>query len=83
MSVRSFGMNEEELFELVKGELLLFLGAMNIGMADTRDENLDETIEEENKRFIKNKFLEMKAGNVRQDLLDRAIDEVYPFLRQK
>ena len=76
-------MNEEDLIELIKGELLLFLGTMHIEISDTKDENLDTTIEEENKRFIKNKFLQIKSGNVREDLLDRALDEIYPYLRQK
>ena len=76
-------MNEEDLIELIKRELLIFLGTMNIIMADTKDGNLDMTIEKENKEFIKRKFLEINAGNVRKDLLDKAIDDIYPYLRQK
>ena len=62
-----------------KKEIEIFLATMSI-FKGTRVMNNNKLNEEQNKRFIKTQFIQMHSDNVDEKTLDRAIDELYPYL---
>ena len=68
--------------ELYKQELELFLSTLSI-FKGTSIINKDERLNAENRKFIKNKFIKIKSGNVDEATLDAAIDELLPYLYEK
>lgn len=75
-------MNDRDIIEIYKKEIELFLGTLGIFKGNSII-NIDEIKNAENKKFIKQKMSEMKAGNFNNELMDTAIDELLPYLRQK
>ena len=71
-----------ELVDLYKKELEIFLSTLSIYKGDGII-NTDETLNEENRRFIKEKFIRLKSGNVDESVLDKALDALIPYLYVK
>lgn len=74
-------MTEREIIELYKKEIELFLAPLHIVKGETII-NTEANLNDQNKAFIKQKMNEIKAGNFDKDLMDKAIDELLPYLRQ-
>ena len=68
---------DEEL-ELLKKEIELFLETISLYKGD-RIISFDKSVEDHNKKWIKEKMMQIKSGNVDEKLLDKAIDELYPY----
>ena len=73
-------MDDIDIIEIYKKEIELFLQTLNIRKGDTII-NTDPNINLKNKEFILLKMDELKAGNYRRDLMNTAIDELLPYLR--
>jgi len=74
-------MNERDLIELYKKEIETFLSTLNIFKSKTIA-NIDENIKEKNVKFIKEKMMNIYAGNFNEKLFDQAINELYPYLKE-
>lgn len=74
-------MNDRTIIELYKKELEIFLATLDIKKGSEKVNN-DKKLNEENHRFLKMKYIQMKSGNVNETLLDIAIDELMPYLKQ-
>ena len=74
-------MNDRDIIELYKKELEIFLATLDIKKG-SEIVNIDKKLNEENSRFLKMKYIQMKSGNVDEKLLDIAIDELMPYLKQ-
>ena len=70
------------IIEAYEKEIEIFLATMSI-FKGTRIMNDNNPNEKENKKFIKTKFLQMKSGNIDEKILDKAIDELYPYLYER
>mgnify|MGYP006916113218 CR=1 FL=1 len=73
-------MNDREIIEIYKKEIELFLGMLSIRKGNTII-NTNSEINLKNKEFILSKMDELKAGNYQRDLMNLAIDELLPYLR--
>lgn len=71
----------KEIIELYKNEIEIFLATLSI-FKGNKVVNLDKTLNAENKAFIKKKFTQIKGGNIKEEALDKAIDELLPYLYQ-
>ncbi|MBR2013190.1 MAG: hypothetical protein IJ995_03130 [Clostridia bacterium] len=65
----------KELIELYKREIALFLGTLNIHIGDYQAHTVSNNSEAD-KKFIKEKFINMKSGNVNEEALNKALDEL-------
>ena len=74
-------MNERDVIELYKKEIEVFLATLGIFKGKVIV-NKDKKLNENNSQFIKEKFIQMKSGNVNEKLLDIAINELMPYLFQ-
>ena len=70
-----------EIIELCKKEIELFLATLSI-FKGNKVINSDKALNAENKEFIKKKFTQLKSGNINEEVLDIAIDELLPYLYQ-
>ena len=70
-----------ETIELYKKELEFFLATLSI-FKGNKVINSDKALNAENKEFIKKKFTQLKSGNVNEEVLNIAIDELLPYLYQ-
>lgn len=71
-----------ELLEIYKKEIEVFLATMGIYKGDKIINNNPE-INAENKKFIKSHMEKMFSGNLNVGILNKAIDELLPYLYQK
>ena len=71
----------KEIIELYKKEIELFLATLSI-FKGHKVINSDKTLNAENKEFIKQKFTQLKSGNINEVALNIAIDELLPYLYQ-
>lgn len=71
----------KEIIELYKKEIELFLATLSI-FKGNKVINSDKTLNAENKEFIKQKFTQLKSGNINEVALNIAIDELLPYLYQ-
>lgn len=71
-----------ELLEIYKKEIEVFLATMGIYKGDKIINNNPE-INAENKEFIKSHMQKMFSGNLNVGILNKAIDELLPYLYQK
>ena len=74
-------MDDRVVIELYKKEIEVFLATLGIFKGKVIV-NKDKKLNEENSRFIKQKYIQMKSGNVNVKLLDIAINELMPYLFQ-
>lgn len=74
-------MNERDIIELHKKDIETFLKTLKIYKSETMA-YIDESIKEENIKFIKKEMTRIYAGNVNERLLDQAINELYPHLKE-
>lgn len=74
-------MNDRDVIELYKKELEVFLATLGI-FKGQEIVNKDQGLNEDNSRFIKQKYIQMKSGNVNVKILDIAINELMPYLFQ-
>ena len=74
-------MNDRDVIELYKKELEVFLATLGI-FKGQEIVNKDQELNEDNSRFIKQKYIQMKSGNVNVKFLDIAIKELMPYLFQ-
>ena len=74
-------MNDRDIIELYKKELEIFLATLGIFKGKVIV-NKDKKLNEENSQLIKNKYIQMKSGNVNVKLLEIAINELIPYLFQ-
>lgn len=74
-------MSDSEVIDLYKKDLEVFLATLGIFKGKVIV-NKDKKLNEENSRFIKNKYIQMKSGNVNKELLDIATNELIPYLFQ-
>ena len=74
-------MNERDVIELYKKEIEVFLATLGIFKGKVIV-NKDKKLNENNSQFIKEKFIQMRSGNVNEKLLDIAINELMPCLFQ-
>ena len=74
-------MTEKEIIAIYEKKIEIFLGTLNIRKSNSIV-NTDKKLNEENKQFIKQKMLQMYANNLDEKLLDIAIDNLLPFLKQ-
>lgn len=74
-------MNERDIIELHKKDIETFLKTLKIYKSETMA-YIDESIKEENIKFIKKEMTRIYAGNVNERLLDQAINELYPYLKE-
>ncbi len=72
-------MNDRVIIELYKKELEFFLSTLGISKS-TIIINKDKKLNDENSQFIKQKYIQIKSGNVNVKLLDIAINELIPYL---
>lgn len=72
----------KEVKEIYKAEIEVFLSTIGVFIGDKKI-NLDARLNEENKKFIKEKFIILKSGNLDEEILDLAISEILPYLYQK
>ncbi len=70
-----------EIIELYKKEIEVFLATLSI-FKGNKVINSDKTLNAENKEFIKQKFTQLKSGNINEVALNIAIDELLPYLYQ-
>lgn len=75
-------MKEFSLLEAYKEDIRTFLATMDIYVGDKIINNNPE-INAKNKDFIKNHMQKMFANNLNVDILNKAIDELLPYLYQK
>ena len=75
-------MQELDLIEIYKKEIEVFLGTMSIHKGDKIINN-NSAINAENKEFIRKYMQKMFANNLNVDILNKAIDELLPYLYQK
>ncbi len=75
-------MQELDLIEIYKKEIENFLGTMGIYKGNKIINN-NPAINAENKEFIKKYMQKMFANNLNIDILNKAIDEMLPYLYQK
>lgn len=73
---------ERVVVEAYKKQLEMFLAPMGIEKGDKFIKD-NESINDGNKNFLREKMLRMNSGNVEGRLLDIAIDELLPYLRNK
>lgn len=71
-----------ETIELYKKELEFFLATLSI-FKGNKVINSDKALNAKNKEFIKQKFTQLKCGNVNEAALNIAIDELLPYLYQE
>lgn len=69
----------ENLLELYKKEIEVFLATMGIYRSD-KVINERAEMDDRNREFIKKQMLKIFAGNRDIDLLNKAIDELLPYL---
>lgn len=74
-------LNERDIIELHKKDIETFLKTLKIYKSETMA-YIDESIKEENIKFIKKEMTRIYAGNVNERLLDQAINELYPYLKE-
>ena len=67
------------LCEIYKKEIEIFLGTMGVVKGD-KIINTDTTLNKENAKFIKEKMLQLKSNNCDEKILDKAIEELLPYL---
>lgn len=67
--------NMKKLIEIYKKEVVLFLSTLNIHIDDYRPHARTNNYEAD-KKFIKEKFINMKSGNVNEEALNKALDEL-------
>lgn len=67
------------LLELYKKEIEVFLATMGIYRSD-KVINERAEMDDRNREFIKKQMLKIFAGNLDIDLLNKAIDELLPYL---
>lgn len=72
----------KELLEIYKAEIEIFLGTMGV-FKGNKVININPTDNEENKKFIREKILQLHSGNVDEKVLNEAIDELLPYLYEK
>ena len=70
---------DKELLESYKKTIELFLGTSGV-YKGIENVNKDSKNLENEKTFIRDKVIRMKAGNVDEKILDQAIDELLPYL---
>lgn len=70
-----------EIIELYKKEIEVFLATLSI-FKGNKAINSNKELNVENKEFIKQKFTQLKSGNVNEEALNLAIDELLPYLYQ-
>ena len=70
-----------ETIELYKKEIKIFLSTLSI-FKGNKAINSDKALDAEDKEFIKQKFTKIKSGNVNEEALNIAIDELLPSLYQ-
>ena len=73
---------DRALIEIYKKQILIFLRTMNIYLGDTIV-NVDERLNHINKDFIKKKMNQIYSGNLNENELNAAIDELMPYLFEK
>ncbi len=71
-----------EIVEMYKKEIEEYLTTLSIYKGE-KIINKDKQLNAENFRFIKRMFIRMKSGNVDEKLLDKAINELLPYLYEK
>lgn len=72
----------KEIKEIYRAELEVFLSTLGVFVGDKKI-SLNKRLNEENRKFIKEKFIILKSGNVDEEILDLAISEILPYLCQK
>lgn len=75
-------MTEREHINLYKKQIEIFLRISGIYISDQKQEYTPEQ-SEENRKFIKEIALRMWSGNVNEEILDKAIDELLPYLIER
>lgn len=75
-------MQELNLLEVYKTEIEIFLATMGIFKGD-KIINDNSEINAENKEFIKSHMQKMFSHNLNVGILNKAIDELLPYLYQK
>lgn len=75
-------MQELNLLEVYKKEIEIFLATMGIFKGDKIINN-NSKANAETKEFIKKQMQKMFSGNLDEDILNKAIDELLPYLYEK
>lgn len=74
-------MGERDTIELYKKNIEMLLSTLNIFKCETKV-NINERIKEENIKFLKKEMLKIYSGNCNEKLLEKAINELYPYLKE-
>ncbi|MCI6927914.1 MAG: hypothetical protein MR759_01385 [Ruminococcus sp.] len=75
-------MDENEVIKCYEKEIEIFLATIGIYKGN-KIYNTDPAKNTQNKKFIIDKMIEIKAGNVDKATLEKAVDKLLPYLYEK